>query len=59
MVPHLRQSFNELADLISAALSHELPQLIADSVASRDRRSKLYPNLNTSLLADLLDKVSE
>ena len=60
MVPHLRASFNELADLITAALSRELVALVsADSTtAGREKRIKMFPCLNTNMLADLLEKVS-
>lgn len=57
MVPHLRQCFNELADLIAASLSRDLLSLASDDASSRDRRMKNYPNLNLTQLADLLDKV--
>ena len=57
MVPHLRQCFNELADLIAASLSRDLLSLASDDSNSRERRVKNYPSLNILQLADLLDKV--
>ena len=62
-VPHLRQCFNELADLLSALLSRDLDTLlitITDPITGNthiEKRSpSLYPYLNTSHLALILDK---
>ena len=55
-MPHLAQSFAELADLVGALLSRDLPGLVAEDGRAEERRRK-YPCMHTQHVATVLEKI--